>query len=130
MKHINLEPMLKVSIYCKEINNKRTKFENLTTLVVRTQVFSTMMQSLWVRGARHFEENQDLLTLEGERITFFQNVGDHTPNDTASCPSRSVNFQQMNMTAELYSLHLRGAFTVWSMEDFHRTGLLTIMCQH
>jgi hypothetical protein len=50
MGHINLKPMLKVLIYCEEMNDKRTKFANLTALVLTIQVFSNTALILWVCG--------------------------------------------------------------------------------
>jgi hypothetical protein len=70
MGHIKLEPMLEVLIYCEEMNDKRTKFANLTALVLTIQVFSNTTLNFWVRGNRGFQENRALLTLEGKGITF------------------------------------------------------------
>jgi hypothetical protein len=70
MGHIDLEPMLKVLIYCEEMDDKRTKFANLTALVLTIQVFSNTPLNLWVRGNRGFQENRALLTLEVKGTTF------------------------------------------------------------
>jgi hypothetical protein len=70
MGHTDLEPMLKVLIYCEEMNDKRTKFANLTALVLTIQVFGNTALNLWVRGNRGFQENRAFLTLEGKCITF------------------------------------------------------------
>jgi hypothetical protein len=70
MGHIDLQPMLKVLIYCEETNDKRTKFAHLTALVLTNQVFSNTKLKLWVRGNRGFQENRALLTLEGKGTTF------------------------------------------------------------
>ena len=52
MEHIDLEPMLKVLIYCEEMNDKRTKLANLKALVLTIQVFSNTPLNLWVRSNR------------------------------------------------------------------------------
>jgi len=70
MGHIDLEHMLKVLIYCEEMKDKRTKFANLTALVLTIQVFSNATLNLWVRGNRGFQENRVLMTFEGKGITF------------------------------------------------------------
>jgi hypothetical protein len=70
MGHIDLQPMLKVLIYCEEMNYKRTKFANLTALVLTIHVFSNTTLNLWARSNRGFQENRALLTLEGNGITF------------------------------------------------------------
>jgi hypothetical protein len=71
MGHIDLEPMLKVLIYCEEMNDKRTKFANLTALVLTIQVFSNTALILWLCGNCGFEENRALMTLKIKVQPFF-----------------------------------------------------------
>jgi hypothetical protein len=49
MGHIDLKPVLKVLIYCEEMNDKR-KFASLRALVLMIQVFSNIALILWVCG--------------------------------------------------------------------------------
>lgn len=75
MGHTELEFRLKVLIYCEEVNNNRTNFDNLTALVRRFRAFCNTTPSSWVRGFRRFEKNRDHLTLEEEGTTFLRNTG-------------------------------------------------------